>query len=410
MSYMNMGKSMQNEIRELDILFDEFILPKDELWIFGTGKYGKAFYRYLRQCDVVIKGFIVSDEKHKNEQKLPIMTISQFRDYYFQKEKKVGVLLAIDPMHYGNVYPRLMFLKEDLYIVKANWLTCAEKHDCNLDGLNIIIPIIDYCKGIACYGCGVCSPIAQKSKYEFNQFEKDFFMVDKFLHEKVTRINITGGEPFLHPDLLRFVAVLRKTYPTAVISISTNGLSFLTKDDYFWEELGKMNIVIDWTLYPIDYPNMDEFFEKISESKNNQIQFVIHGDEYGDSKSSWLLPYSFEKQKKRDWLFCGHHRDGSNCIDMRDGIIYYCYVNANIKQLEKKFGDKFTESFNESMHDQRNYIKINEIESINQVLKFVKGRHPQCDYCAVRKRRSMGEWMRSKGDFEEWVLNDKERK
>jgi Fe-coproporphyrin III synthase len=47
------------------------------------------------------------------------------------------------------------------------------------------------------------------------------------LPKSLRDINVSGGEPFLHPEIVDIVRVLRETCPRAKITISTNG--FLTK-------------------------------------------------------------------------------------------------------------------------------------------------------------------------------------
>lgn len=44
------------------------------------------------------------------------------------------------------------------------------------------------------------------------------------LPRSLRTVNITGGEPFLNPELPDFVSVLRRCLPHAIITISTNGL------------------------------------------------------------------------------------------------------------------------------------------------------------------------------------------
>lgn len=88
---------------------------------------------------------------------------------------------------------------------------------------------------------------------------------------------------------------------------------------------------------------------------------------------------------------------------MRDGKLVNCYLPSAYKQLSRRYGSSLTESFISSMEDEGNYLKIEDIKSIDDVNRFVISRKRQCDYCAIRERRNMGTWMRSKGQKDEWL-------
>lgn len=407
MGYMKMEGSLNEELIELDQLFDKFIGTHDEIWLFGAGYYGMAFKKYLEECGVKVAGFVVSSEEHILQNSVDrIFTIKKFKEYY-DKNSNIGLIVTVDPKFYGEIYPKLMFLGKNLYLCKLSWLKFAVDRCGQVDdNICLIIPIIDYCSNIACYGCTMCSPIALKKMYDFEEFRKDFETISEILEKPIRRINITGGEAFIHPRLLEFVALVRKRNEEAIISISTSGLHFLEKNDEFWKELSLYNVIIDWTLYPVDYPDYGKLFKRLEKISKTGVKFAIHGDGWGENKTSWYLPFTMKRQQARDWLLCGFHRDGANCISMRDGVLSTCCVNYAYKQLERKFKDKMSTEFVSDMIDSRNYLRIIDIKEVDEIRKFAVSIKPQCSHCLIRDRRSMGKWMRSQGKYEEWFADD----
>lgn len=68
-------------------------------------------------------------------------------------------------------------------------------------------------------------------------------------------MNFTGGDVFLHTELIEMIEYARKLYPHVLIDLSSNGVSFDVPDDNFWVRAGNVGIEINWTLYPIKYKN-----------------------------------------------------------------------------------------------------------------------------------------------------------
>jgi len=67
--------------------------------------------------------------------------------------------------------------------------------------------------------CRMCDIWKEKSKdFHINKFESVISELDGLKH-----IALTGGEPFLMPNLYDYIEVIRKKYPKIWINISTNG-------------------------------------------------------------------------------------------------------------------------------------------------------------------------------------------
>lgn len=86
----------------------------------------------------------------------------------------------------------------------------------------IEININDHCN-LNCKGCSHFAPLAPASFKNFNTFLKDIKRL-KQLIPHIFKIRIMGGEPFLNPELKRYVETLKEVYPYSDLRIVTNGL------------------------------------------------------------------------------------------------------------------------------------------------------------------------------------------
>jgi len=71
-------------------MFESFIPRYDEIWLFGTGIFAKAFDKYLRTFDVVSEGFVVSSPPEgecKSDKQ--IIGIAEFKERY-EHSGKIG--------------------------------------------------------------------------------------------------------------------------------------------------------------------------------------------------------------------------------------------------------------------------------------------------------------------------------
>lgn len=361
-----------------------------------------------------MEGFVVSDPSSCTELFCGKKVISReaFRNYYkeVKGKRKIGLLLTVNSKYYGELYPALMYLKEDLYMPKQLYMQYAYEHCGNVisgEGIELSIPIIDYCKGISCYGCTAGAPVAEKKKYEFPQFKRDIYDMYHILGDKVNRINLTGGDVFLHPNLAEMTEEIRKLYPEAFISFSVNGIGFDQQEDSLWKRLGECGVTLFWTLYPISYPDYGDTFEKIKRLGKGRIIIYVQGDSGGEGKSSWKIPFNRKKKsEKHDWLFCRLHKDSHNMLILRDGTVRTCFAVRLRDNLERRFEDKIGEALKDNRGEKGNYMKIADIHSSEEILNFMRKRIPLCDYCALRERHSMGKWMPSRREISEWIIEE----
>lgn len=89
------------------------------------------------------------------------------------------------------------------------------------DGYHVEYSVTDICNR-NCIACSHLAPLAKRSNYvSAEQFEH--FM--RLLHSALPDIHtfwLTGGEPTLHPQFVRLLAIAREIYSQAYIGIYTS--------------------------------------------------------------------------------------------------------------------------------------------------------------------------------------------
>ncbi len=77
----------------------------DEIRIFGKGYYGTLIYKYLKQYDIGVSGFVISDE-HYTKGETDTIALSELRNL-IDKGKNIGIVIALSENHYYEVFYNL---------------------------------------------------------------------------------------------------------------------------------------------------------------------------------------------------------------------------------------------------------------------------------------------------------------
>ena len=111
------------------------------------------------------------------------------------------------------------------------------------------IHLTDHCN-LNCNHCGHYAHLVDKEVFtDINQFTKDINELSSKI--KYLQIKLLGGEPLLHPDIVKFIEETRKAYPKSSIFILTNGILLPRMNDDFWNAVLKNRIMIELSKYPI---------------------------------------------------------------------------------------------------------------------------------------------------------------
>ncbi|GHV07385.1 hypothetical protein FACS189485_17650 [Spirochaetia bacterium] len=193
--------------------------------------------------------------------------------------------------------------------------------------LRFQINLTDHCN-LNCAGCTAFSPLAEEKYMDVDCFEHDCARLSELAGGKIELIDLLGGEPLLHPEIVRIVEIARK-YFDGDINIVTNGVLLTKMSEVFWHVCHKNDIGIIISGYPIKL-KMEEI-QKHAES--NKVKLVIRGGT-NDIKIWNKVPYDLSGKQNpvKNFRICY----GANmCINLENGRLATCPIPFVIKQFNK---------------------------------------------------------------------------
>ena len=252
--------------------------------------------------------------------------------------------------------------------------------------LHIEFNLTDYCN-LNCKGCSHYSPLAPKEFENLESVEKSMRKISEAANsQKIEAVFLIGGETLLYPRLIEAMEMARKYFPWAKLSVFTNGLLIPKMDDEFWQKCRETDAVLAVTRYPVKF----DYDAIVEICRQNGVEAEIFGDR-GNENSFFRLPLDPEK-KQKGWL--SHFRCCSfGCITVDHGRIFPCSTSACVGHLNNRFGTDFR-------WVKGDYIEVDELEDVNQILRLRDHPVPFCGYC---KRQTPTPFETSKRVKEEWV-------
>ncbi len=129
---------------------------------------------------------------------------------------------------------------------------------------------LTYHCNLKCANCSVGSPYIDPTFYtDFEQFKTD---IDNLaLYMRVNTIRLLGGEPTLHPDIVKYMKYIHESELTITgVNVATNGIALKTMPPEFWQYIHKCNIS--------EYKNTGINYEKLYEwlDDNNYPYNKVH--------------------------------------------------------------------------------------------------------------------------------------
>lgn len=248
------------------------------------------------------------------------------------------------------------------------------------------IPLIEYhltnhCN-LNCKGCAHFAPVAEPWFANINEYKKD--MEELISKVVVDELILFGGEPLLHPNISEFLIESRKMLPNAKISVLTNGLLVLERISELKDVFVQNDVWLDITCYPIDVKY--QFMIKLLKAFG--IKYRIYND-LEPIKTLRKHILSHEK-KENDWD-CLMIR--SKSVQLKDGKLYICPLQAYIDIFNKFFNESFTVD-NECILD---LYKATDEEIVNMYFR----KNSFCEYC--REPIEKNKYSTSKKEKSEWT-------
>jgi hypothetical protein len=160
-----------------------------------------------------------------------------------------------------------------------------------------------------------------------NQFEKDLIQVGKFVEPSF--LKIVGGEPLLHPELLRLLKIAKKTGISKKVSVTTNGHLLHKLSDEAWQSFEMLTVSI-YPFPPLSKESLKWIHRKaaehgISVSWKTQDKFV------NLNRSEKATYEEAKKTFQGCWI---HHR----CNSVKDGKFYSCTRPQYIQRMAPNHG------------------------------------------------------------------------
>ncbi|MDR2554049.1 MAG: glycosyltransferase [Fibromonadaceae bacterium] len=161
------------------------------------------------------------------------------------KFKKVFQLLKFGMIHpinnikrlFSSAYPRLPYIEAHV------------SNHCNLS-----------CKGCTHY----CNTDKHPSFPSIESFEKDLKRMAQ-LFGYIERFRLLGGEPFLNPELNKFMFLVRSYFPISEVELVSNGLLIVKQEAKIWNYFLKYDVNLLVSCYPPTLkllPNIESVLKK----------------------------------------------------------------------------------------------------------------------------------------------------
>lgn len=244
--------------------------------------------------------------------------------------------------------------------------------------------LVDHCN-LNCAHCDHFTPLAKEYFADIEDIVNDFKKLKK-IFDNIGKIYIVGGEPLLHPDLLKIFNPLRTLYPKSEIIIITNGILLDKQKDEFWEKLKEYDIALSMTHYPLNIDYLG-YIEKCKKLGIKAYYFSLNRDKM----QKMDLDIKGSRNKKRAFLKCTRKK----CHFLRDGKLYVCTPAPNIRFLNEYFNLNFK-------LDKTDYIDLEKIKSASKINKLFKRPIEFCKYCNDEDL-SYDKYRISKKELSEWV-------
>lgn len=248
------------------------------------------------------------------------------------------------------------------------------------------IHLVEHCN-LNCSGCNHFSPLAEPEFLSIEEFRRDMKRAGELFSHKCEVIDLCGGEPLLHPDIIPFLKAARENFISGKILVVTNGILLPEQKDEFWKACHENKIDVIITKYPIKI-DMEKIIFMAKKFD------VVLGD-FGTRNHFYVLPVDEAGKGDiyRNFLKCSW--GGKECVQLSHGRFFTCTYAAYMHNFNKKFGKNIPVT-------SKDYINIYDDITGDEILKRLAYAIPLCKYCNIDAKRVI-EWHRTNYDISEWT-------
>ncbi len=253
--------------------------------------------------------------------------------------------------------------------------------------LRLEFVVTDYCN-LNCKGCTHFSSLAAKEFEPLGHLKKVMNRLSKVCEDKLDSVYLIGGETLLYPQLKEAMKAMRDSFPFPIKAyIFTNGIALPKMDDEFWAIARELDFIISITRYPIKF----DYESVIELSKSKGLKTEVFGDR---SLAESFFRFGLDRSKKQNGWISHFRCYNRGCVSVIGDKLYPCPISGCIKHLNKACGTDF-------QHVKGDWLDVEKITSVKQILKFRAHPVPFCKYCInppteVKygpSRRDVSEWV-----------------
>lgn len=218
----------------------QYCSSRQNVYVYGAGYYGKVMYAYLRDKNVSVAGFIVSN-KHIHKMQLFNIRVYSMAEYAGIQMANDGIILGVDDIYHEDIVSILIsFGIRDFLVLKNNEFNFIERRT------KFFIP-----KDLNRYVCVLCyhrvgqvhndiwnlgvSPLMFEAHVKYlKEHYRILSTVEDWSDVKVPSVVITFDDGYYdcHKNLL---PILKKYMVPATIFVCTGNLN--TDKEFWWDEL-----------------------------------------------------------------------------------------------------------------------------------------------------------------------------
>ncbi len=243
--------------------------------------------------------------------------------------------------------------------------------------------IADHCN-LNCKYCEHYAALVQEPFYhDFDKVEKDLEQLHRYISD-IKLIRIMGGEPLLHPELVKFAIATRELYPLARIRIVTNGIKLFSLEDHVFNALREYDIGFTVSLYPPMAEKVDDF----------RALFEKHRMIYGISKvmDVFTVKQSLEEEEDIEEVFDQCFQ--SECHNLYQGKLGICFLPFTTKYFNDYFNTDLPMNEALDLYDSN--------LSTRKIKEAMMTPISRCAYC-VRPKDKKWDIVKTPSMLEDWV-------
>jgi hypothetical protein len=385
-------------IYELDDMLD-FCARHERLYICGASEDQEYLLKYLDACGARVEGYAATDPSDQRLgcwRRLPVAAVGDVIG-----QPGAGLILALPDRHYRSFIPKFRKAGFADYFTMTEYnkrTIAAQMRPRPIGEMTFEVSLADHCN-LSCQMCDHYSQLSGERFADAGALERDLRQMGRLFGNKIACVSLLGGEPTLHPELIRCLRAVRGEFPDAELILLTNGIRLLPLENSpqgnLWVACRELGAHITVTVYPlnIDYAAMErkaaEYGVQLAMSSN------IHAGELTKIvKVSDKHTFDLNGEAGRRTFVSCLYFNKFNVL--KDGRYYMCPVQANIGIFNKAFGQSLELACADS-------VDIYGARGWQELAEFAAKPAPFCRYCDLRNWGPHSEWKASTKSIDEYI-------